>query len=380
MCILSGSFGDGHDAAAREIQRRLAARGIEATILDIVDCYPLGLGRALKRFYLWQVKTIPQTWGWFLGGLSPRVSRGARAGGFLPGGGWARTLAIRAVGSAARRLRHLPETHSALVSTHPFASQVIGQLAAQGRTGQPPTAQTHTAQTRTVTYLTYLTDLSVHALWVNPHVDEHLALHDVTAAEARALGARSTTVVAPAIKSVAAPAASLDAVPRPTGACTLVAVTGGAEGVGDLEATARDLLAVPGTIPVVLCGRNDALRKRLSEIPGVIALGWVTNMAGLYASVDAVVQNAGGSTSLEALAAGLPVVSYRCLPGHGETNAANLARTGLIPWAGTPAELQTWLLGTRATRFPAPLPDAPCVGDVLADTLGIPSVSEPLAG
>ncbi|MEO7070492.1 MAG: hypothetical protein ABI131_08370, partial [Nostocoides sp.] len=56
-------------------------------------------------------------------------------------------------------------------------------------------------------------------------------------------------------------------------------------------------------------------------------------------AVDAVVQNAGGSTSLEALAAGCPVVSYRCLPGHGETNAVALSHAGLAPWAKSPADL-----------------------------------------
>jgi len=47
---------------------------------------------------------------------------------------------------------------------------------------------------------------------------------------------------------------------------------------------------------------------------------------------DVVVQNAGGLSSLEALATGLPVITYRCLAGHGRTNAAALDDAGLVPW------------------------------------------------
>jgi hypothetical protein len=45
-----------------------------------------------------------------------------------------------------------------------------------------------------------------------------------------------------------------------------------------------------------------------------------------------VVQNAGGLSSLEALSAGIPVVTYRCLPGHGRTNATGLDQAGWVPW------------------------------------------------
>jgi UDP:flavonoid glycosyltransferase YjiC (YdhE family) len=63
-----------------------------------------------------------------------------------------------------------------------------------------------------------------------------------------------------------------------------------------------------------------------------VALGWVTEMPALIGGADVVVQNAGGLTSLEAMSAGVPVLSYRCLPGHGTTNAAALDRARLAPW------------------------------------------------
>jgi hypothetical protein len=66
-------------------------------------------------------------------------------------------------------------------------------------------------------------------------------------------------------------------------------------------------------------------------------------MPALVAATDVMVQNAGGLTSLEALRCGVPVLSYRCIPGHGRTNAAALSEAGLARWVHNPADLATSL-------------------------------------
>ncbi len=47
------------------------------------------------------------------------------------------------------------------------------------------------------------------------------------------------------------------------------------------------------------------------------------------AGCDALVENAGGLTSLEALRAGLPVVSFQPIAGHGRENTARMAEAGV---------------------------------------------------
>jgi len=54
----------------------------------------------------------------------------------------------------------------------------------------------------------------------------------------------------------------------------------------------------------VLCGRNRRLRAELAEVPGVVALGWRSDVPELMASVDVLVHNAGGLSVTEALTAG----------------------------------------------------------------------------
>ena len=62
-------------------------------------------------------------------------------------------------------------------------------------------------------------------------------------------------------------------------------------------------------------------------------------MAGLMAGCDALVENAGGLTSLEALRAGLPVVSFQPIAGHGRENTARMAAAGVSRLAADPDEL-----------------------------------------
>lgn len=159
--IVSGSFGAGHDGAASAIADRLHARGFQTRTWDVVDLMPGRLGRAVRSGYLRQVQSAPATWRWLLHAVErhERVAVGIGSALHTTEGG---LLEIAAYGP------------DAIVSTHPFASQALGHLRSTGRLRAPVT--------------TYLTDMSVHRLWVHPGV------HGLPAREALALGARSATV------------------------------------------------------------------------------------------------------------------------------------------------------------------------------------------
>ncbi len=209
-----------------------------------------------------------------------------------------------------------------MVSTYPLASQVLGHLRHDGRVSSP--------------VVTYLTDMSVHRLWVAAGVDLHLATHPVAARQAVRWGAR-TMVVRPAVADVFHPMSSAGErvdVRRRWGLPldrAVALVVGGSWGVGRLADAMTDVAATGLATPVALCATNEALRDRLVR-RGFLALGWVEQMAPLLRSADVVIQNAGGLTSLQALACGVPVLSYRCLPGHGVANAEALQAAGFVAW------------------------------------------------
>jgi UDP-N-acetylglucosamine:LPS N-acetylglucosamine transferase len=119
----------------------------------------------------------------------------------------------------------------------------------------------------------------------------------------------------------------------------VVLLSTGSLGMGDVPNVVRSISSSGVGELVVLCGRNDRLRKQLSAEPGVVALGWRDDVPELMAAADVLVHNAGGLSLTEALTAGLPAVTYRPIPGHGIANSQVLVDAGLAPWPKDDAEL-----------------------------------------
>ncbi|MFF4799202.1 UDP-N-acetylglucosamine--N-acetylglucosamine transferase [Streptomyces sp. NPDC001351] len=318
VVIVSASIGAGHDGAARELHRRLQAAGVPVDRYDLLDLLPARIGRAVRDGYHRMLVRAP----WIYQRVYDSTER---AGG---GGPLARALLRTA---EDRMLRALPADTGAVVSTYPGASRVLGRLRLAGRLDVP--------------VFTYLTDFSVHPLWVADGVDVHLAAHAVPAAQARALGAHDVRVAGPVVDPRFRPARTAErAAARARfglpAAAPLALLVAGSWGVGPVRQMALELRDCGAAVPVVVCGRNEALARQLREDGIEHAYGWVDDMPGLMRAADVLVQNAGGLTSLEAFAAGLPVASYRCIPGHGPANAAALDEAGVAAWIQDRAQLK----------------------------------------
>jgi UDP-N-acetylglucosamine:LPS N-acetylglucosamine transferase len=326
VVIISASVGAGHDGAAAEISARLAARGCSVDRHDFIDLVPPPIGPIGRRIYQTMIESVPSSWDFVLSRLGASGDGASRLGSST---GRMASLANR------RILRAITPDTIAVVSTYPLASQAIGQLRAAGRLSVPA--------------ITFLTDMSVHPLWVHSGIDLHLALHDIAAGQARGLGARDVRVVMPAVRPAFTPATDpvelrerfgLPAGPR------LALVVAGSWGVGEIEQAVTDIAATGLVTPVVACGRNATLHDRIARSGVGIPFGWISDMPALINACDIVVQNAGGLTSLEAMSTGVPVITYRCLAGHGRTNADALDRAGWVPWVREQSDLVAAL--TRA--------------------------------
>jgi processive 1,2-diacylglycerol beta-glucosyltransferase len=323
IAIVSASVAAGHDGAARALAARLRQAGHTVECHDFVDLVPGGWGHRLRSAYRRQLAVAPGTWGWLLGTLQR----------------W-RLLAdaVAALASCGQRrlLAALDPQATVVVSTYPLATQTLARAKRQGRLSARVVA--------------YLTDPSVHRLAVADGVDMYVANHPVTAQEALGLGATGVAVTAPAVPSRFRPVRSWherlsarDAFGLPHNE-KVVLILSGSWGVGDVEQTTRDVLWSRAGIPVVVCGQNEALRARLSRtVPDAVVLGWVDDMPLLMRASDVVVQNAGGLSVLEAVTSGLPVLTYRCLAGHGEMNAAAWSRAAVARWVTSPEDLRNAL-------------------------------------
>ncbi|WEB44325.1 glycosyltransferase [Streptomyces yunnanensis] len=318
VVVISASVGAGHDGAADGLTSRLAAQGFLVDRYDFLDLLPARTGKLLRDAYHRLLTRAPERYQ----RLYQATEHASR-----PGAVW------RALFRSAehRTLAALPPDTTAVISTYPGASQVLGALRQRGALKVPA--------------YTFLTDFSVHALWIAPGIDAHLAVHPIPAAQAHAQGAAAVTVVGPVTDARFAPvvggqrsaARARFGLPEHAPLALLVA---GSWGVGAVRQAAAEIQETGVAVPVVVCGRNQSLVEQLRQDGIAHAFGWVDDMPGLMHACDVLVQNAGGLTALEAFASGLPVASYRCIPGHGRANAQALEEAGLAAWIRTVDDLR----------------------------------------
>jgi processive 1,2-diacylglycerol beta-glucosyltransferase len=318
VLVVSGSVGAGHDGAATELAARLVASGAEVAVRDFLDGVPQPVAAFLRDGYTRSVTHVPSVFEFLFRRLEHR--------GVL----WRIEQAVCAAADEAVTRWVTDVRPDVVVSTYPLASQTLGRLRLDGRLGVP--------------VLTYLTDPAVHASWLHPGVDAHLTVTAATAAQGRAEYGLPFTVAGPLVPGRFGVPLGLDrlvdlrAELGLTAGRSVALLVAGSLGLGDLLPTVRDVGAA-GFTPLVLCGRNDGLRRRVAAVPGAVALGWRTDVHELMQVADVLVHNAGGLSCTEALVVGLPTVTYRPIPGHGRANARVLHESGLAPWARTAAEL-----------------------------------------
>ncbi len=330
VLIVSASVGGGHDGAAAELARRLASVGIETCVVDFLDMLPLGSGRLLRSTYRAQLRFAPKTYGTLY-----------RASETAPGA-WRAAELLCTLLTRRRLVRRIEAVAPHLiVSVYPLSSLALGRMRAKEWLDIP--------------VVTYLTDFSVHPFWVHPAIDLHLTTNVASRHEAIDHGAGHTTIVGPLVRPMfdnshdrlqARERLGISA-ERPVG----VLVVAGSWGVGSVEGTVKAIAAAGPYHPVCVCGRNDHLRQELERLGVGSILGWVERMDEVMAGCDVVVENAGGLTCMEALTAGLPVVTYAPIPGHGERNAQMMAAAGLVRYARDESELSNALLLAATTRL-----------------------------
>ncbi|PZG17477.1 hypothetical protein C1I95_15580 [Micromonospora craterilacus] len=317
VLIITGGVGAGHDGAAAELRARLERAGLQVAVRDFLDAVPLPCRLALRDGYTGSVRHAPNLFEWVYRGIER--------------GNWVHRAVDGMCHLAQRQIGRWAAGYPVVVSTYPLASQSLGQLRGAGRL--------------TATAVTYLTDPAVHRLWVHPDVDHHLTVTEATAA----MGTREFGVPMRAVGGLVSPAfeqvhtaAQRVAIRRSVGLPVdrrVALLVAGSEGMGEVTPTVDAIVASGVADVLVLCGRNERLRHRLSGRDRVVALGWRSDVASLMAAADVLVHNAGGLSLTEALTAGLPAVTFRPIPAHGRANAEVLAHAGLVPWPKTDAEL-----------------------------------------
>jgi UDP-N-acetylglucosamine:LPS N-acetylglucosamine transferase len=333
--ILAASMGDGHLRVAAELRRRLAARGDTAEVVDILELLPLRFGSALRSGYAAMLRHAPALYDFIYRGFFARE----QGLDFRPDP----LVAVSAPALVRRIEQFRPDM---VVSTFHLCGQITGRLRTRNQLEVPSAV--------------VITDFVAHRMWLHAGNDAFICPHPAVAAAAAARTGRPAFAAAPAVSAEfshpdGGARARLRAELGIAAEARVVLMSAGAWGSGDIAA-AVDASASDRHVTLVLCGRNDRLRAELArkydrdQDPSsngraksaaiVMALGWRDDMADLMSACDVLVENAAGQMAMEGFAVGLPVVTFRPLPGHGRDGCRRMAELELTTFAKGEEELR----------------------------------------
>jgi processive 1,2-diacylglycerol beta-glucosyltransferase len=318
VLFLSASVGVGHLSAANAVC--VALREIDPNVhTQVVDSYKyaaLAVSRVVSDGYLRMVKTIPQMYRY----VYNRAERATEVGPFRL---WAHQF-------TAANLRALIEREApdVIVCSHAFPCGAMAEYK-RAHADAPP-------------LVGVVTDFAVHAFWIHDNVDGYCV---ATTAMRDALVARSVRPERVRITGIPVdphfgpPASSREALRERLGLPpnrSLVLMMGGGLGIAPLSRMLRVLEQAESHTPiaaVVIAGRNRRAEARVLEAAQSVAypvrvLRFVENVYDYMHAADVFITKPGGLSTAEALAAEVPMVLYKPLPGQEERNVRVLTEWG----------------------------------------------------
>jgi processive 1,2-diacylglycerol beta-glucosyltransferase len=319
LLILTAGFGEGHNAAARNVREAVGFKSPETRVL-ISDTFLEAYGwinRLVANGYLAVINHFPNFWQAAFNAFDRTRIVEAHIGLY---------------GAAARRLTRLIEEQqpSVIVSTYPAYNQLL-DFVFRKRLKRP---------FKTVTIIT--DSLTVNSVWYRAHSDYFLVANEDTAevlakAHVREEKIRVFGFPVPRIFG------SFDGSSKePKGPWRILYVVNSGRRMA--PAIVKELIAVQEIRVAVTTGRDEDLARRVAAIAAnsgnkVDVFGWTPEMPRLMAESHLIVSKAGGATVQESLAAKTPMIITQVVPGQEEGNARLILERKAGALAATPAEI-----------------------------------------
>jgi processive 1,2-diacylglycerol beta-glucosyltransferase len=303
ILILTSAFGEGHNAAARNLATALRTLDPDRPV-EVRDLFAEAYGPVYKlaqKNYFFFINHLPGLWAWFYKYLHKNKEAPSQVAVFKRG---------------ARLLRKtLSEMQPAVIaSTYPGYNHLLDHL--DGRVDRPY---------RTVTVVT--DSISINSLWYRGHSDCYLVPNEVTAEVMRREGvpAEKLHVTGFPVPPLFETFRGLRLPPDPPTRLpkVLYLVNPGQKHAAEIL---KQLGSVNGIALTAACGRDEELRGKLQKIgntfsPPIKIEGWMSDLPEKIAASHLVIAKAGGATVQECLAASTPLVMSQVIPGQEEGNA-----------------------------------------------------------
>jgi processive 1,2-diacylglycerol beta-glucosyltransferase len=303
VLILTASFGEGHNTAARSIRDALELLDDEV-VVEVLDLVASTYGKVhdfVRKLHLQVVQRTPRLWA----ELYKWVDAGASFDG---------PMGMKRLRNALADIveQYQPDC---IVSTYPLYGHVVRELY-QDYAERP------------FRLITVVTDsISVNSLWYRAPSDSFCVANDLTA-EVLAKGGVSREIIHPLGFPVSPeyanePAEKLDPPGEGRELRILYVINCGKRKAGVLL---DRLMEIPEARLTITVGKDPELKAELmerSEQYGdrVNILGWTNQMPELMRSHHLVISKAGGATVQETIAAECPMIVNQVIPGQEEGNA-----------------------------------------------------------
>ncbi len=319
ILTLTAGFGEGHNAAARNLAAAvtaLAGPG-SAPVADLFALASPRTNRAARRAYLAAINGTPKLWNAFYVWVDRRR--------IFPRHLWMLRGESRMLDALLRR-----EQPQIVCSTYPIYGFLLDRLTRSGRLTTP--------------FYNVVTDsISINSLWTRPACTGWFVPNEETESVMRGMGvpaARLHVLGFPVPAFFQEHAAELSPPDLAAGAAPRVLCIVHS-GVRNAWTIARRLLAETDLELTFAVGRDERLRQRLELLAAGRArpahvLGWTDEVPRLLMTHHVVISKAGGATTQEAIAARCPLLVSQIVPGQEEGNYELLRRHGATRLVETP--------------------------------------------
>jgi UDP-N-acetylglucosamine:LPS N-acetylglucosamine transferase len=303
VLILTAGFGEGHNAAARNLRDalELASEDVKVEVLDLFESTYGAFNTLAKNAYLGIVQYAPKFWGGIYSLLDSSK---------LPGTGAGFSRLKNALGDIVHETQ--PDV---VVSVYPVYASVIQEL-----------YRDHSE--RPFRFITVVTDsVTVNSAWFRAPSDLYCVANDATADVLRNAGVPEAK-----IKPLGFPVSHLFA-EEPTIPVN-VPVSGEQRRILYVINTGKKkagkvierLLEIPDTQLTLTVGRDPELKASLTErtrehAGRVRIFGWTNQMPQLMLTSHLIIGKAGGAFVQETIAAKCPMIVNQVIAGQEEGNA-----------------------------------------------------------
>lgn len=306
--ILSAATGGGHLRAAHAVESYILnhSQGNSVVVVDALKCIGPLVDKTLCDGYRMLAKRVPKVFG----SMYKATNKESPLKGLM--------LHLTSVFSEKLAQPILLENPDVILSTHPFATEMVSELKARGVAACP--------------LICLMTDYGPHQAWIAQNVDAYVVSNEDMIPEMERMGVRPEIVYPFGIpvQDVFFRPADKAALRRRFGLHPdkqTVLFMAGSFGVTNVISIYEDISRLDLDLQcIVITGRNDKLyhefERAVNDSNKPTRLIYFTNEVENYMHAsDLLITKPGGLTISEALACSIPLAVFDAIPGQEEDNA-----------------------------------------------------------